>query len=321
MDPIADNCCFARRLLDDLQRHAPPRVCIYSWARNHRFGFRLVTRTRKGDRRQQLGKHKSGCRWSRFATCSATEFSQWNIRFDFGDVHRAVFTLWSPNYIVSNRNASTGTDRAIVPEPRDSRHLRAVNGSASNYGSGNRIVEQNFSRGSREYVRADFIAQRLAPLGFQVYYTRRRSNVKRLTSSYIRRWSVRTWTSIPAARAHGRRFDQGDRRRRARADRRTNSEEVEGWSAIFAARGYSFTPNNLKQRRAFPKAPSFCRTNSAPPPLYHEREDKTAILCRASRGSFPHVSKPRDAISSAWRQLALHARLRIFGNGESYRHL
>lgn len=101
---------------------------------------------------------------------------------------------------------------------------------------------------------AQFIAQRLAPLGFQVFYhTTVGDNVKRLTAvvhQAVERSDVVVFTERSADR---RRPHQGDGRRRAGPHRRADSRGSGALAQHFETRGYAFTPNNLKQA-SFPKS-------------------------------------------------------------------
>ena len=150
---------------------------------------------------------------------------------------------------------------------------------------------------------AQFIAQRLAPLGFQVFYhTTVGDNVKRLTAvvhqaggAFGRRGPspagsgqrTTTWTKETVAAALGLTVEP-------------IPEEVEKLTRLFASRGYDFTPNNLKQA-SFPKSAVILPNEfGTAPGCIMSAEDKTAILLPGPpRELFPYVSKPCHAVSGA----------------------
>ena len=168
---------------------------------------------------------------------------------------------------------------------------------------------------------AQFIAQRLAPLGFQVFYhTTVGDNVKRLTAvvhQAVERSDVVVFTG-----GLGPTDDDLTKETVASALGLTVEpipEEVERLKKHFETRGYDFTPNNLKQA-SFPK--SACILPNAfgtAPGCIMTAENKTAILLPGPpRELFPmfqnHVMPYLERLSGN----KLYSReLRIFGKGES----
>ena len=168
---------------------------------------------------------------------------------------------------------------------------------------------------------AQYIAQRLAPLGFQVFYhTTVGDNVKRLTAvvhQAVERSDVVVFTG-----GLGPTDDDLTKETVASALGLTVElipEEAERLRKHFETRGYEFTPNNLKQA-SFPKG-SIILPNAfgTAPGCIMTAENKTAILLPGPpRELFPmfqnHVMPYLEQISGN----KLYSReLRIFGKGES----
>lgn len=168
---------------------------------------------------------------------------------------------------------------------------------------------------------AQFIAQRLAPLGFQVFYhTTVGDNVKRLTAvvhQAVERSDVVVFTG-----GLGPTDDDLTKETVASALGLTVEpipEEVERLKKHFETRGYDFTPNNLKQA-SFPKS-AYILPNAfgTAPGCVMTAENKTAILLPGPpRELFPmfqnHVMPYLERLSGN----KLYSReLRIFGKGES----
>ena len=168
---------------------------------------------------------------------------------------------------------------------------------------------------------AQFIAQRLAPLGFQVFYhTTVGDNVKRLAAvvhQAVERSDVVVFTG-----GLGPTDDDLTKETVASALGLTVEpipEEVERLRKHFETRGYDFTPNNLKQA-SFPKS-AFILPNAfgTAPGCIMTAENKTAILRPGPpRELFPmfqnHVMPYLERLSGN----KLYSReLRIFGKGES----
>ncbi|MCE5188205.1 MAG: competence/damage-inducible protein A [Eubacteriales bacterium] len=168
---------------------------------------------------------------------------------------------------------------------------------------------------------AQFIAQGLAPLGFQVYYhTTVGDNVKRLTAvvhQAVERSDVVVFTG-----GLGPTDDDLTKETVAAALGLTVEpipEEVERLTQHFASRGYEFTPNNLKQA-SFPKSALILpNAFGTAPGCIMTAENKTAILLPGPpRELFPmfqnHVMPYLERLSGN----KLYSReLRIFGKGES----
>ena len=168
---------------------------------------------------------------------------------------------------------------------------------------------------------AQFIAQRLAPLGFQVFYhTTVGDNVKRLTAvvhQAVERSDVVVFTG-----GLGPTDDDLTKETVASALGLTVElipEEAERLKRHFETRGYDFTPNNLKQA-SFPKnARILPNAFGTAPGCIMTAEDKTAILLPGPpRELFPmfqnHVMPYLEKLSGN----KLYSReLRIFGKGES----
>ena len=168
---------------------------------------------------------------------------------------------------------------------------------------------------------AQFIAQRLAPLGFQVFYhTTVGDNVKRLTAvvhQAVERSDVVVFTG-----GLGPTDDDLTKETVASALGLTVEpipEEVDRLKKHFETRGYDFTPNNLKQA-SFPKS-AYILPNAfgTAPGCIMTAENKTAILLPGPpRELFPmfqnHVMPYLERLSGN----KLYSReLRIFGKGES----
>ncbi len=168
---------------------------------------------------------------------------------------------------------------------------------------------------------AQFIAQRLAPLGFQVFYhSTVGDNVKRLTAvvhQAVERSDVVVFTG-----GLGPTDDDLTKETVAAALGLTVEpipEEVERLKKHFETRGYDFTPNNLKQA-SFPKS-AYILPNAfgTAPGCIMTAENKTAILLPGPpRELFPmfqnHVMPYLERLSGN----KLYSReLRIFGKGES----
>ena len=168
---------------------------------------------------------------------------------------------------------------------------------------------------------AQYIAEGLAPLGFQVFYhTTVGDNAKRLTAvvhQAVERSDVVVFTG-----GLGPTDDDLTKETVAAALGLTVEpipEEVERLTNHFAARGYEFTPNNLKQA-SFPKSAIILpNAFGTAPGCIMTAENKTAILLPGPpRELFPmfknHVMPYLEQISGN----KLYSReLRIFGKGES----
>ena len=168
---------------------------------------------------------------------------------------------------------------------------------------------------------AQFIAQRLAPLGFQVFYhTTVGDNVKRLTAAVhqaVERSDVVVFTG-----GLGPTDDDLTKETVAAALGLTVElipEEVERLTKLFETRGYQFTPNNLKQA-SFPKSAIILpNAFGTAPGCIMTAGDKHAILLPGPpRELFPmfqnHVMPYLEQLSGN----KLYSReLRIFGKGES----
>ena len=168
---------------------------------------------------------------------------------------------------------------------------------------------------------AQYIAEGLAPLGFQVYYhTTVGDNAKRLTAvvhQAVERSDVVVFTG-----GLGPTDDDLTKETVAAALGLTVEpipEEVERLTQLFVARGYEFTPNNLKQA-SFPRSAVILpNAFGTAPGCIMTAEDKTAILLPGPpRELFPmfknHVMPYLERLSGN----KLYSReLRIFGKGES----
>ena len=168
---------------------------------------------------------------------------------------------------------------------------------------------------------AQFIAQRLAPLGFQVFYhTTVGDNVKRLTAvvhQAVERSDVVVFTG-----GLGPTDDDLTKETVAAALGLTVElipEEAERLKKHFETRGNVFTPNNLKQA-SFPKSAIILpNAFGTAPGCIMTAENKTAILLPGPpRELFPmfqnHVMPYLEKLSGN----KLYSReLRIFGKGES----
>jgi nicotinamide-nucleotide amidase len=168
---------------------------------------------------------------------------------------------------------------------------------------------------------AQFIAQRLAPLGFQVFYhTTVGDNAKRLTA--VVHQAVERSDIVVFTGGLGPTDDDLTKETVAAALGLTVEpvqEEVERLTRHFASRGYDFTPNNLKQA-SFPKGAVILPNDfGTAPGCIMSAEDKTAILLPGPpRELFPmfqnHVMPYLERMSGH----KLYTReLRIFGKGES----
>ncbi len=168
---------------------------------------------------------------------------------------------------------------------------------------------------------AQFIAQRLAPLGFQVFYhTTVGDNVKRLTAvvhQAVERSDVVVFTG-----GLGPTDDDLTKETVAAALGLTVEpipEEVERLKRHFASRGYDFTPNNLKQA-SFPKSAVILPNDfGTAPGCIMSAEDKTAILLPGPpRELFPMFQNRVMPYLERMSGSKLYTReLRIFGKGES----
>ncbi len=168
---------------------------------------------------------------------------------------------------------------------------------------------------------AQFIAQRLAPLGFQVFYhTTVGDNVKRLTAvvhQAVERSDVVVFTG-----GLGPTDDDLTKETVAAALGLTVElipEEVERLTRLFDSRGYSFTPNNLKQA-SFPKNALILKNDfGSAPGCIMTAEDKTAILLPGPpRELFPMFQNYAMPFLERLSGNKLYTReLRIFGKGES----
>ena len=168
---------------------------------------------------------------------------------------------------------------------------------------------------------AQFIAQRLAPLGFQVFYhTTVGDNVKRLTAvvhQAVERSDVVVFTG-----GLGPTDDDLTKETVASAlglSCELIPEEAERLKKHFESRGYDFTPNNLKQA-SFPRSATILpNAFGTAPGCIMTAENKTAILLPGPpRELFPmfqnHVMPYLEQLSGN----KLYSReLRIFGKGES----
>lgn len=168
---------------------------------------------------------------------------------------------------------------------------------------------------------AQFIAQGLAPLGFQVYYhTTVGDNAKRLTAvvhQAVERSDVVVFTG-----GLGPTDDDLTKETVAAALGLTVEPipaEVERLTRHFASRGYEFTPNNLKQASFPRRAIILPNAFGTAPGCIMSAENKTAILLPGPpRELFPmfqnHVMPYLEKLSGN----KLYSReLRIFGKGES----
>jgi nicotinamide-nucleotide amidase len=170
---------------------------------------------------------------------------------------------------------------------------------------------------------AQFIAQRLAPLGFQVFYhTTVGDNVKRLTAvvhQAVERSDVVVFTG-----GLGPTDDDLTKETVAAAFGMTVEpvpEEVEKLTKYFAARGYPMTPNNYKQA-SFPRAPYRSERFWNRTRLHPLAGGKTAILLPGRRASSSPCFKPRDALSGAHgRSQTILARAAYLRHGRVHRDL
>ncbi len=168
---------------------------------------------------------------------------------------------------------------------------------------------------------AQYIAQRLAPLGFQVFYhTTVGDNVKRLTSvvhQAVERSDVVVFTG-----GLGPTDDDLTKETVAAALGLTVElipEEAERLTKLFESRGYTFTPNNLKQA-SFPKNALILKNDfGSAPGCIMTAENKTAILLPGPpRELFPMFQNYVMPYLERMSGNKLYTReLRIFGKGES----
>jgi len=168
---------------------------------------------------------------------------------------------------------------------------------------------------------AQFIAQRLAPLGFQVFYhTTVGDNVKRLTAvvhQAVERSDVVVFTG-----GLGPTDDDLTKETVAAAFGMTVEpvpEEVERLTKYFAARGYAMTPNNYKQA-SFPKGALILKNDfGTAPGCILSAGGKTAVLLPGPpRELFPMFQNYVMPYLERMTGARLYSReLRIFGMGES----
>ena len=168
---------------------------------------------------------------------------------------------------------------------------------------------------------AQFIAQRLAPLGFQVFYhTTVGDNVKRLTAvvhQAVERSDVVVFTG-----GLGPTDDDLTKETVAAALGLTVElipEEAERLKKHFETRGYAFTPNNLKQA-SFPKSAIILpNAFGTAPGCIMTAGDKMAILLPGPpRELFPMFQNHAMPYLEQLSGNKLYSReLRIFGKGES----
>ncbi len=168
---------------------------------------------------------------------------------------------------------------------------------------------------------AQYIAERLAPLGFQVYYhTTVGDNARRLTAvvhQAIERSDVVVFTG-----GLGPTEDDLTKETVAAAlglSVEPIPEEVRRLETLFAARGWSMTPNNLKQANFPREALILPNPNGTAPGCIMVAADKTAVLLPGPpRELCPmfdnHVMPYLERISGA--RLLSHE-IRLFGIGES----
>ncbi len=168
---------------------------------------------------------------------------------------------------------------------------------------------------------AQFIAQRLAPLGYQVFYhITVGDNARRLTGVVHR--AIERSDVVVFTGGLGPTDDDLTKETVAAALGLTCEpfpEEVERLTRFFAERGYEMTPNNLKQA-CFPKGSVILpNRNGTAPGCIMRAADKTAILLpgppRELCPMFENYAMPYlEKMSNA----SLYSReLRIFGMGES----
>jgi nicotinamide-nucleotide amidase len=168
---------------------------------------------------------------------------------------------------------------------------------------------------------AQYIASRLAPLGFQVYYhTTVGDNVKRLTAvvhQAVERSDVVVFTG-----GLGPTDDDLTKETVAAALGLTVEpipEEVERLKAYFTSRGYQMTPNNYKQA-SFPKDAVILQNDfGTAPGCIMSAGGKTAVLLPGPpRELFPMFSSRVMPYLERLSGAKLYSReLRIFGMGES----
>ena len=168
---------------------------------------------------------------------------------------------------------------------------------------------------------AHFVAQRLAPLGFQVFYhTTVGDNAKRLTAvvhQAVERSDVVIFTG-----GLGPTDDDLTKETVAAAFGMTVEpvpEEVERLTKYFAARGYAMTPNNYKQA-SFPKGSLILKNDfGTAPGCILSAGGKTAVLLPGPpRELFPMFQNYVMPYLERMTGAKLYSReLRIFGMGES----
>lgn len=168
---------------------------------------------------------------------------------------------------------------------------------------------------------AQFIAQRLAPLGFQVFYhTTVGDNAKRLTAAVhqaVERSDVVVFTG-----GLGPTDDDLTKETVAAAFGMTVEpvpEEVERLTKYFAARGYPMTPNNYKQA-SFPKGSLILKNDfGTAPGCILSAGGKTAVLLPGPpRELFPMFQNYVMPYLERMTGAKLYTReLHIFGMGES----
>ena len=168
---------------------------------------------------------------------------------------------------------------------------------------------------------AQHIAQRLAPLGYQVYYhITVGDNAHRLTAVVHR--AIERSDVVVFTGGLGPTDDDLTKETVAAALGLTcepRDEEVKRLKEHFAARGYNMTPNNLKQAN-FPRdAIILPNPNGTAPGCIMHAEDKTAILLpgppRELFPMFDNYAMPYLEKRSNTRLFSKE--LRIFGMGES----
>ena len=168
---------------------------------------------------------------------------------------------------------------------------------------------------------AQFIAQRLAPLGYQVFYhITVGDNVRRLTGVVHR--AIERSDVVVFTGGLGPTDDDLTKETVAAALGLTCEpfpEEVERLKRFFAERGREMTPNNLKQA-CFPKGSVILpNPNGTAPGCIMRAEDKTAILLPGPpRELFPMFENHAMPYLEKMSHTSLYSReLRIFGMGES----
>lgn len=168
---------------------------------------------------------------------------------------------------------------------------------------------------------AQYVASRLAPLGFQVYYhTTVGDNVKRLTA--VVHQAVERSDVIVFTGGLGPTDDDLTKETVAAALGlivEPIPEEVERLKAYFTTRGYQMTPNNFKQA-SFPKGSVILKNDfGTAPGCIMSAGGKTAVLLPGPpRELFPMFSNYVMPYLEKLSGAKLYSReLRIFGMGES----